>query len=103
MSGKKGTTRTATMKDSKALRKNIARMAHKWGWSVKEFEEYLLRMGVNRVMALERYTPGGKKRAKKAPKRKAARKASPRRAKVAKTTNHAAAPATPAATANATG
>lgn len=110
MSGKKGTTRTATLKETAALKKNLARMAKKWGWSIKEFEAYCLRMGVNRVMALERYTPGGakkasKKKAARRPAKKAARKASskPRKSKVAKTTNHAAAPATPATTANATG
>lgn len=101
MSGKKGTTRTSTLKDAGQLKKQIARMAAKWGWSVSEFVQYLLRMGVNRVMALERYAPGGaKKKTKKKPAKKAkakpAKKAKSKVRKPSKKVNHVSKPATAA-------
>ena len=64
MSGKKGVTRKATVKDPAKLKSDLARMAKKYGWSVSEFSAYCLRMGVNRCLALERYKPAAVKKTK---------------------------------------
>jgi hypothetical protein len=75
MSGKPNTSRTPAIVDPTRIRCELSRMARKWGWTVKDFTAYCLRMGVNRALSLERY---GKPAPKKVGKRSA------KRAKIAK-------------------
>lgn len=91
MAGKKGATRTKTIKDMGKVKKEAARLAKKYGWTTKEFLEYSLRMGVNRCLALERAekSGGGKakpsRKAKKSKSRKASAARKPRAAAAAST------------------
>ena len=75
--------KSKTIKDMAEVRSQMEKLAKKYGWQPREFADYVMRVGLNRCMALERY--GKMEKAAAKPKVKAKPKAAkPKKAPKAK-------------------
>lgn len=72
MAGKKNAAdRKPTIEAMADVKAQLSRMAHANGWTVAEFTDYVIRMGVNRCLTLERDRAKREKGAKNKPAKKA--------------------------------